>query len=141
MSGGKTTYYVEALLDAVFLGQPMPTPPATWYLVLSTQAYDPNATGDSVVEVSDPAYARIALGNDSGHWVLTPGPSAGLAAGNIYTVASEPFASEVTVVSGYLGDAESGGSLWMGGDFINPVVVSAGDPFSAAPGELAFTEQ
>lgn len=139
MAGSKTAYLSKAILDHV-LGRTTYTAPATLYVVLSTAAFDPLATGSACNEVAGGAYARVASTNNTTEW-----PNASSAAPSIKANANDlvfPTATADwgTPLAAYLADASSSGNLLYGADIPSSSDVAIGDIFKIFAGTFIFSE-
>ena len=72
MAGGKCADLQRKSLDHN-LGGPDYVRPGTVYIALSTQPFDPDATGSALDEVVGASYARIAVTNDATEWPAASG--------------------------------------------------------------------
>lgn len=138
--GQKTNYLAQLQADFVLGNGPAPTPPATWYWVLSTAPFDPAATGSACNEVgSGKGYSRPSVANNSTEWPAATG-------GNPWTKSNanaHAFGTATAdwgnVQSVYLADASSGGNLWYGTDAAG-VDVAIGDTAHVAAGGFVVNE-
>ena len=134
MSGFKSTYTCNKVLDLIFGGQGW-TPPATLYCALFTVM--PNAAGAGATEVTGGSYARVAVTNN-----LTNFPAAGSAQkqnGALIDFGT-PSAAWGTVVGAGWYDASTGGNLIEAGPLSTSRVVGSGVPFSIPIGGFVATE-
>jgi hypothetical protein len=110
------------------------------YLALSTAAFDANATGTAMSEVTAGGYARVSLANSSATWsAATAGwPSEK----HNLNVLSFPAATADwgTPLSAYLCDASTGGNAMYGSDITNPQLVNSGDIAKIAATAFGFNE-
>lgn len=139
MAGSKTAYLSRKMLDHA-LGGAAYVPPATLYLVLSTSAFDPAATGSACAEVPAAGYARIAITNDGTAWsaatAAEPSEKHNLA-DLAYAAATSAWG---TPQSAYLADAATLGNLLYGADITNPQVIGVGDTAKIAALAFVFQE-
>jgi hypothetical protein len=126
-----TTFVDTALNQFLFGGSPL-TPPATYYVGLSTTVPTQNqgtaAPFWNFTEPSDSAYARVAVPNDTAHWVpSTSQPAVGQQQSNDVVI-TFPVASVAWGTITYVGlfDSLTGGSLWFMGLLTTPLVVNQG---------------
>lgn len=139
MAGSKSSYLEAKLLDLV-LGAASWSPPGTVYVVLSTAAFDPTATGAALGEVTGGAYARQAMPNDSTNWpAATGGNPANKANGTAITFPTAT-ANWGTVLSVYLVDDPVAGNVLYGADLAASVVVNSGSGFSIPVGQFVLSE-
>lgn len=139
--GQKTTFLATALVEHA-LGHQIWTPPATWYVALSHELFDPNETGSSIVEPTAGDYARLALTNDTSKF---PGGSGSnpvtLANGTAWAFAAA-VADWGTILSVYLADAVSGGNLCYGTNTAGAgVPIGAGSGFTVPVGAFVVREK
>lgn len=103
-----TTYAINKSLDKDF-GATDYTPPATYYLGLSTTAID--STGSTVTEPTDPSYARVAITNNKSKWSTA-------ASGSVVSLTTASFVQSSqawgTIISAFLSSASvsTSGSIW-----------------------------
>lgn len=138
--GQKTSYLEQALLAHSF-GQTLWTPPPTWFVVASTEAFDPTLDGGSVVEPTDSAYARLAIGNDSGNFSAPAGSSPCSIQNLLAWTFPSATADWGAILSVYLGDSASGGYLCYGTAVAGDgVPITSGSTFSVPPGAFLVRE-
>lgn len=115
MAGAKTAY-LEQLQIAYVLGLNAFSPPSTYYVALSLDAFDRSLIGSTFTEVSASDYARLSLPNDGTHF-STP---AGANPTTVQSLTDWTFPAAAfawgTVRSLYLMDAGSGGHPFYGTD-------------------------
>lgn len=141
MAGNKSAYYERALLD-FGLSAVAFTPPATLYLLLSTSSFSTSATGSVVNEVSftGTAYARVAITANLTNFPAASGSNpATKSNGTVFTFPTAT-ASWGTILSAYLADASTGGSILYGADLTASKVIQTGDTATYAVGALTITE-
>lgn len=140
MAGSKTTYLAQKLLDHG-LGGDTWAQPATVYVVLSTAAFDPNATGAGANEIAAGDYARFAVANNLTEWtgatLASPAEKHNVH-DFIWAVATSDWG---TPQSAYLADAAVDGNLLYGSDITNPQVIGAGDTAKIPATTFVFEEQ
>lgn len=138
---GQKTAYLEAALLAQSFGQTPWTPPATWYVVLSTDPFDVNATGSGITEPGS-NYGRFAVANTAAEWTA-PSGSAPTVVSNInpwdFGQAAADWGS---LHAAYLCDAAVGGNLCYGTDINGSAgaPVTAGSSFSVPVGAFLIRE-
>lgn len=139
MSGSKTAYLSQKLLDHV-LGGAAFTPPTTVYLALSTAAFSATSTGAAMAEVTASDYARLSLTNNSGTWsaatAAAPSEKHNLA-DLAYAAATSAWG---TPASAYLADAATNGNLLYGSDISNPQIIGSGDTAKVPADAFVFNE-
>lgn len=118
------------------------TPPATLYLALSTSSFSTSATGSVMNEVSfsGTAYARVAIVANLTNFPAASGSNpATKSNGTVFTFPTAT-ASWGTILSAYLCDASTGGSILYGADLTASKVIQTGDTATYAVGALTITE-
>lgn len=140
MAGSKTAYLSQQLLSHVLGRQSTYTPPEELFVVLSTNAFDANASGNNCGEVTASDYARFVLPNDE--TTFTPvAPGAPSTLQNANDIAFPAAASEWgQPASVYLADAAHQGNLLYGADLYNSDDITAGDVFRIYAGTFVFSE-
>lgn len=139
MSGSKTAYLSKALLDHV-LGGPNYVRPANIWFVLSTSAFDPNATGSACDEVVGGAYGRLEFANDTTTWGSASAAAPSLKSNNDDLVWPTATASWGTPLSVYVADAATAGHLLYGADLSDTAEVAISDVFKILAGTYIFSE-
>lgn len=140
MAGNKSAYYERAILD--LLSGITYTPPATLYLALSTSSFTTSATGSVMNEVSatGTAYARVAITANLTNFPAASGSNpATKSNGTVFTFPTAT-ASWGTILSAYICDASTGGSVLYGADLTASKVIQTGDTATYAVGALTITE-
>lgn len=133
---GFTDALERALLDHI-TSKTAYSPPATWYLGLSSTA--PSDDGTSFTEPSGGAYARVAM--TSADWAAAIGgapASASTSAIKEFPTASATWVAGADLVAWGLFTASSGGTPQIIGALTVPKPVLAGDTFSFASGSLVL---
>lgn len=141
MAGNKSAYYERAILD-MGLSAIAFTPPATLYLALSTSSFSTSATGSAMNEVSSAAtgYARVAITANLTNFPAATGSNpATKSNGTVFTFPTAT-ASWGTILSAYLCDAATGGSILYGADLTASKTIQTGDTATYAVGALTITE-
>lgn len=142
-----TNYALSAIMVRV-LGSTALTPPATYYVGLSSTT--PTQVATSTWNVTEPsigvnAYARVAVTNNTTNFgPISVEPSAGYTIQNLtaitFTASTGAWGSGATYTNGLLWDASSGGNLWAYGLLTPSVVVNAsGYQPSFAIGQFVVT--
>jgi hypothetical protein len=130
------TVVANQIADAIFGGQSLTYPPATWYMGLLTAP--PIADGTGFTEVAGGSYARVASVNDLANW---PAASGGIKANG--ALISFPPATggwgSVTHVGWFT--AISGGLLRHWQALTVPRTVLNGDEVRFQAGDLVITIQ
>jgi hypothetical protein len=139
MAGSKTAYLSQKILDHV-LGQVTYTPPTHVFLVFSTAAYDPNATGVACNECVAGDYARVSFINDLTIWTS----ATAAAPSEKHQIADMAFATATstwgTPLAWYLADALTAGNLLYGADNTDPALVNSGDTPRIPAGAFVLNE-
>lgn len=141
MAGNKSAYLERTVLDFLLSGVAY-TPPGTLYLALSTSSFSTSATGSTMNEVSfsGTAYARVAITANLTNFPAASGSNpATKSNGTVFTFPTAT-ASWGTILSAYLADASTGGSLLYGADLTASKVIQTGDTATYAVGALTITE-
>lgn len=138
--GQKSTWLAQQMADFYLGGSAAPTPPANWWYVLSTQPYDPTATGSACNEVgSGLGYARAEVANDSTEWVAATGGNPWVKENTSDAGFGTATGSWGSVQSVYLCDASTGGNIWFGIDCV-PLTVSTGSGAHVPAGAFVTQE-
>jgi hypothetical protein len=141
MAGNKSAYFERAMLDLALSAITF-TPPATLYLALSTSSFSTSATGSVMNEVSvtGTAYARVAITANLTNFPAASGSNpATKSNGTVFTFPTAT-AAWGTILSAYLVDASTGGSILYGADLTASKVIQTGDTATYAVGALTITE-
>ena len=141
MAGNKSAFYERAILD-FGLSAIAFTPPAVLYLGLSTSAFSTNATGSVMNEVNftGTAYSRVAITANLTNFPAASGSNpATKSNGTVFTFPTST-ASWGTILSAYLINASTGGSILYGADLTASKVIQTGDTATYAVGALTITE-
>lgn len=139
MAGSKTAFLSKALLDHV-LGKTTYTAPATLYVVLSTSAFDPLATGSACDEVAGGSYARVSSTNNTTEWPNATSAAPSIKANAHDLVFPTATADWGTPLAAYLADASSAGNLLYGADIPTSSDVGIGAVFKIFAGTFIFSE-
>lgn len=141
MAGNKSAYLERTMLDQVLSAVAF-TSPATLYLALSTSAFSTAATGSSMNEVSSSgtAYARVAITANLTNFPAASGSNPATKSNGVVFTFPTATASWGTVLSAYLCDAASGGSILYGADLTASKTIQTGDTATYATGSLVITE-
>lgn len=118
------------------------TPPAFLYLALSTSSFSTSATGSVMNEVTTTgtAYARVMIAANLTNFPAASGSNpATKSNGSVFTFPTAT-AAWGTILSAYLIDASSGGSILYGADLTASKVIQTGDTATYAVGALTITE-
>lgn len=141
MAGNKSAFYERAILDMGLSAIPY-NPPATLYLALSTSSFTTSATGSVMNEVNatGTAYARVAIVANLTNFPAASGSNpATKSNGTVFTFPTAT-AAWGTILSAYLIDASTGGSILYGADLTASKVIQTGDTATYAVGALTITE-
>lgn len=139
-NGSQSLYLSRVILDHI-LGRTIWTPPATLYVALATQSYDPTASGSAFFEVTGGGYGRVALTNDATTWPAASGSLPSGKAAMPQITFAVPTSSWGTPVAVYLLDASTAGNVLYGGNISNTTeLVPGGQPFKIYAGTLVITE-
>lgn len=136
MASGKTLTFAQAILDHITDKAPW-TPPAEFWIALSSAVFTNTATGAAMQEITGNGYgrARIALAD------MSPADPTASTANQTRVDFPEPTSDwPLAVRSYYITDAETGGRALYGCDLSTLATVQAG----AAPyfdiGDISITE-
>lgn len=139
MAGSKTAYLAQRMLEHV-LGGTAYTKPATVYIALSTAAFNPNATGSAMTEVSAGDYVRLAVTNDLTKWSGATAASPSEKHNAVDFTWSAATSSWGTPQSVYVADAASAGNVLYGADISNAQLINSGDTAKVAASTFVFDE-
>jgi hypothetical protein len=115
------------------LGGPAYEPPAILYVVASTEAWDPAATGADCAEVDTATgYARQGFYNAPDLWAAVD-PVDPVEKSNLYALTLPDVVDPYDVVSLYLADAEVDGNLLYGADLPDTLHAAVGSPGPSVP--------
>jgi hypothetical protein len=138
--GQKSNYHANLIADFILGNGAAPTPPANWYYILSTAAFDPAATGSACNEVgAGLGYSRPTVANNSTEWPNATGDNPRTKSNANAVNFGTATGSWGSVQSIYLCDAASGGNIWYGVD-ITPVTVGVGSGAHVASGAFVVDE-
>ncbi len=140
MAGSKCSWLEQKMIDEA-LGAVAFTPPATWYVALSTAAFDPTATGTVMNEVTGGSYARVALTNNTTNFPTGAGSNP--VAKSIAVAVTFPTATADwgVILSAYLVDAATVGNCGYGADAVSPLVQASGSTLVIGAGTWNFSER
>jgi len=110
------------------------TPPATWYLALSTTLS--SYAGSNVTEPTDPNYARVPWSNDKSHWSTSSSGSLVNSASVVWPISSGSWGviQEIDLFT-----AASAGNLRHRVVLASPRTISGSSVFTLIPGALTFS--
>lgn len=137
MASGKTLYLAQAALGQ-FFGGTIWTPPASWFVALSSAVFDKTTTGAVPSELAIDTYARVELVNDSTTWAAPN--TVGATHNAVRATFPEPAVDWGLVRSYYLCDAATAGHACFGADLDAVANVLAGNPPYFDVGDIAITE-
>lgn len=104
------TYYSANLINDRLLGSSALTPPATYYLGISTTSTQKDGTG--ITEPIDGAYSRIAVTNNKTNFDTS---SLGSLSNLVEFEFSESTVNWGVITNWFLSDASTGGNIWFQG--------------------------
>ena len=140
MSGSKTAYLSQRLLDHVLGGEPYVPPSEIWF-VISTAEFDPLATGTACAEVLAGDYDRLGASNDADTFTAATPDVAPSVKSNVADLVWASATSDWgTPGSVYVADAADGGNLLYGADLSSADDVGVGDVFKILAGTFVFSE-
>ena len=124
-----TYYAINLTLDYNF-GSGSYTPPASYYLGLSTTAID--ETGATVTEPSDASYARQEIPNDDkSFWTSA---SDGVITNGSTVTFPQSSTSWGSIITAFLSDALTSGSVWYYDNLDVPITVGPNTEIELPPG-------
>lgn len=128
------TYYSENLiLDRIFGSQTL-TPPATWYVGLSTTT--PTQAGANVTEPSGGSYARVGVVNNKTNWGTA---ASGQLTNSVAISFPESTASWGTITHIIFYDAASAGNVWFYSQLSSSKAVASGTTVYFSIGSLTVS--
>lgn len=141
MAGNKSAFLERTLLDFLLSGVAY-TPPSIIYLALSTSSFSTNATGSVMNEVitTNTAYGRVAINATLANFPAASGSNPATKSNGVVFTFPTATASWGTILSAYLVDALTGGSILYGADLTASKVIQTGDTATYAVGALTITE-
>jgi hypothetical protein len=134
MNTFQTDFGIATMLDHE-LGAVSLTPPATWYVGLSTAPA--LRSGATTYEVSGGGYARVAVTNNATNF---PNAYNGRKSNGTAITFPTPSGSWGTVASMFIADAPTGGNVWRVADLAIPWSITTGIPAPSFPaGNLSLS--
>lgn len=129
----QTTVYARNELLGYEFGGSSYTPPAIWYLGLSTTSA--GSSGSAATEPTDVNYARVGITNDTNHFVV---PTAGSVTNSGSVAWAESSTGYGTIVQVNFWDDVTGGHIWHNVD-ITPRTISGSSIFQIPTGGLVIS--
>jgi hypothetical protein len=127
-------YAINKYLNYEFGGTSY-TPPATWYIGLSTTST--GSSGSAATEPTDPGYARVAVTNNHTTGFSTATAGSLVNSGSI--IWNQSNVSWGTIVDIVLYDLSSGGNVWHYQALSSPRAVSGSSVVQFLPGALTIS--
>jgi len=136
MAGSYTNFTENKILDGLY-GNTAISPPATWYLAVSTTT--PAEDGTNFTEPVGNGYARVAVTNNATNFPAASGGSKSLSGAFSFPTATPSGWGTVTYAGWF--DASSGGNLWGFGPINGGagVTVSVGTALTFGASPVGFT--
>lgn len=113
-----TTYAKQKILNYNFGATPSYTPPANYYLALSTTSI--SSSGSNITEPVGASYARVQIPNDKSHFTYASASSLLISSQLDFVQSSGSWG---TIVDCALMDGLSSGSAWFYTTLSSPLIV------------------
>jgi len=130
------TYYAANRINDRLFGSTAYTPPATYYLGISTTAVTQSGTG--IAEPTDTAYSRIAITNNKTNFGAS---SSGVVSNIVQFQFPESLVSWGVIGYWFISDSLTGGNIWYRGSLLTSRTVESQTTLILPVGSLDVTTE